>query len=367
VTGRYSHHLSIMLSLQQTEQYSTAREHITFRILSVVVFTFIVYFSIGAPLALLPMYAHQQLGVSASVAGLLVSLQYIATFASRPRAGRMTDTRGPRQTVLYGLLCCASSGILLLTADLLRHSFGLSIVSLVFSRIALGVGESMASTGAIMWGIGRAGLEHTARVVSWNGVACYLALAIGAPVGAMLGSRRGFFGVGLLTFLLGVAGFMVAAQMSPTASIRGCYVPLFQILRRVTPYGLGLALGGIGFGVIETFITLYFAHRGWPGAALSLTIYGVSFVGARFAFAGAIDRFGGLPVAFVSLLTEAAGLLLLGFGNTPRMAYAGCALTGLGFSLVFPALAVEAASVFPASVRGSGLVSIRPLLIFRCS
>ena len=76
----------------------------TFRILSAVAFTFIAYFCIGAPLAILPSFLHLHLGISTVLAGLLVSLQYIATFASRPRAGFLSDTIGPRQTVRYGLL-----------------------------------------------------------------------------------------------------------------------------------------------------------------------------------------------------------------------------------------------------------------------
>jgi len=344
-------------SVPETAPQQLSDTQVTRRILPVVGFSFVAYFAIGAPLALLPTYAHLQLGVNASIAGLLVSLQYVATFASRPRAGRRADTHGPRQTVRYGLLFCAASGFFLLLAGLLKHSFWLSIDSLVLSRLALGVGESMTSTGAIMWGIGRVGNERTARVISWNGVATYLALAIGAPVGVLLGSRWGFAGVGLLILLVCIASYVVATGMAPTAPIKGhpTPLPLRKILLRVTPYGLALALGGMGFGIIGTFITLYFVHRGWQGAALSLTIYGLSFMGVRLVFPRVIERFGGFSVAIVSLIVEVAGLLLLAFSNTAGLAHAGCGLAGLGFSLVFPALAVEAANVFPTSVRGSVL------------
>ena len=269
----------------------------------------------------------------------------------------MADTRGPRQTVRYGLLFCAASGFFLLLAALLKHSFWFSIDSLVLSRLVLGVGESMTSTGSTMWGIGRVGSERTARVISWNGVANYLALAIGAPVGVLLGSRWGFAGAGLLILLVCIASYVVATGLAPTAPLKGhpAPLPLRRILLRVTPYGLALALGGMGFGIIGTFITLYFIHRSWQGAALSLTIYGISFMGVRLVFPGVIERFGGFSVAIVSFIVELAGLLLLGFGNSPGLAYAACGLAGLGFSFVFPALAVEAANVFPTSVRGSVL------------
>jgi len=332
---------------------SSDERAINLRILPAVGFTFVAYFCIGVPLATLPAYLHLRLGLGTGIAGLLISLQYIATFASRPRAGFLSDTIGPRQTVRYGLLACAGSGILLGLAGLVRHSLPLSLGILAFSRLVLGTGESLTSTGSTLWGIGLVGGEHTARVISWNGVATYGALAVGAPLGVLAAAHWGFPAVGAIIFVICLASFAAATRMRPTSRMKGQRLPTGHILLGVAPFGLALALAGTGFGVIATFITLYFAHRGWQGAALSLTIYGLSFVGVRLLFARLINRLGGYPVAIVSCLIEAAGLLLLALGHSQGLAFLACGLTGMGFSLIFPALGVEAAHAFPASVRGS--------------
>jgi MFS family permease len=342
-------------STEVSHQDVDAEGGLTLRIVPVVGFTFVAYLCIGIPLSILPSYFHQRYGVSAVFAGLLVSLQYIATFASRPRAGHMADTIGPRKTVRYGLLSCAASGAFVLLAAMLHRSFGLSLFSLVLSRLTLGVGESMSSTGAIMWGIGRVGPENTAKVIAWNGVATYGALAIGAPLGAILEHRWGFSSVGALVLVVSAASYVLATSMAPTKIYHSEPVAMRKILFGVTPYGLALALGSMGFGVIATFITLYFAQLNWQGAALSLTVYGVAFMAARLTCSGLIDRLGGFPVAVVSFVIEAVGLLMLGLGHTQMLAYIGCGVTGLGFSLIFPALGVEAANAFPSSVRGSVL------------
>jgi MFS family permease len=331
----------------------SADQEITLRILPAVAFTFVAYFCIGAPLAILPAYLHLQLGISTVLAGFLVSLQYIATFASRPRAGHLSDTIGPRRTVRYGLLACTASGALMVLAGWLRHSLWLSLGTLALSRLALGTGESLSSTGSTMWGIGRVGGEHTARVISWNGVATYTAIAVGAPLGVLAASAWGFAAVGAIIFCLCSVSYLAATRMAPTAPFKGQRVPIGHILLGVTPYGMALALGGTGFGVIATFVTLYFAHRNWQGAALSLTVFGLCFVGVRLLFARTINRYGGFAVAIISFCVEVAGLALLGLGRSHALAYMGCGLAGMGFSLIFPALGVEAANAFPASVRGS--------------
>ncbi len=58
----------------------------TLQIIPVVFFTFICYLTIGIPLAVLPGYVHDDLGFSAIVAGAAISVQYLATLASRALA-----------------------------------------------------------------------------------------------------------------------------------------------------------------------------------------------------------------------------------------------------------------------------------------
>jgi MFS family permease len=325
------------------------------RIIPAVSFTFVAYLCIGVFLATLPGFVHEQLGLNAVLAGMFVSLQYIATFATRSYAGRMSDTRGPRATVLQAMLFCGASGVLMVVAGLLQHSVGLAIVAVVLSRLSLGIGESLCAVGAIMWGIGRVGTGQTATVIGWNGVATYTPIAIGAPIGIVIASHGGMAALGGFVAVLCAAAYVAAMRMEPTKAPEGERQGLRTILPRVTPYGLALALGGMGFGVIAAFITLYFAHQNWDGAALSLTIYGVTFVCTRLLFVGLIRRFGGFWVAGVSFAIETAGLAVLALTHSRELAYVGCGLTGLGFSLIFPALGVEVAETFSISSRGTVL------------
>lgn len=69
------------------------------RIVSIVMFNFASYLTIGLPLAVLPGYVHDAMGFSAFWAGLIISLQYFATLLSRPHAGRYADVLGPKKSL----------------------------------------------------------------------------------------------------------------------------------------------------------------------------------------------------------------------------------------------------------------------------
>jgi Major Facilitator Superfamily len=327
----------------------------TARIVSTVSLTFLCYLAIGLPLPVLPPYVHDSLGLGSVLAGLVISVQYLATLLSRPQAGRMADAVGPKQTVLCGLLACGLSGVLLLAAAALRPSPAASLGCLLLSRLALGFGESWVATGAITWGIGRVGARRTAQVISWNGIATYGALAVGAPVGVALERWGGIPAIGFAVLALGALGFGLALTKPAVAVVAGKRMPFGRVFWRVFPHGMALGLGSAGFGVIATFITLFYASLGWAGAAAALSVFGLSFVGVRLLFARMIGMVGGFPVAILSFAVEVAGLLLLWQAGAPGIALAGAALTGAGFSLVFPALGVEAVALVPASSRGAAL------------
>jgi MFS family permease len=313
--------------------------------------------SIGLPLAVLPPFVHLRMGYSAVLAGLVISIQYIATLASRPWAGRISDRRGAKVSVLWGMAACTVSGVFLVAASALFtiHIQWLSFWSLILSRLILGVGESLGSTGATLWGITSTGHENTARVIGYNGVSTYGGMALAAPLGVVLDQQWGLVSLGIFTILIGAASFVLAARKSPVPVIEGEHLPFVHVLGRVAPHGMGLALSGVSYSVLATFVTLFYASRHWNGAALCLTAFGLAFVAARLLFIHAIDRYGGYPVGIVSLLIEAVGMILLWRAVGPWMALSGAAVGGFGLSLVFPAIGVEAVRRVPEYSRGSAL------------
>jgi MFS family permease len=144
------------------------------------------------------------------------------------------------------------------------------------------------------------------------------------------------------------------------AAIRGSHtdvprLPFLRVLKTVSPYGICLALGGLGFGTISTFITLYYAYLNWTGAVLSLSVFSVLFILGRILFSDAIESLGGMKTAIYCLALECLGLLILWLADMPYIAVIGAGVTGLGFSLLFPALGVEAVKLVPASNKGAAL------------
>ena len=328
---------------------------ITLQVVSIVLFTFIGYLNIGIPLAVLPGYVHTDLGFGAVIAGLVIRVQYLATLLSRSFASRIIDNQGSKRAVIIGLIGCGISGLCMLLSAWL-HSFPLaSLISLLVGRVVLGSAESLVGSGSIGWGIGRVGAAHTAKVISWNGIASYGALAIGAPLGVVMVGHLGLWSMGVSIILLAALGVALAWNKTPAPVVVGERLPFMHVLWRVFPHGCGLALGGMGFGTIATFITLYYATQHWDNAALSLSLFGGSFILARLLFGNLINRIGGFRVAIACLSVETLGLLLLWLAPNAELAMAGAALSGFGFSLVFPALGVEAVNLVPASSRGAAV------------
>lgn len=343
--------------MSSPETETVGKAQLTLRIVQIVCFTFFAYLVIGLQLAVLPPFVHDDLGYGAVLAGLVISTQYVATLLSRGFAGRTSDVAGPKQSALIGMTACGVSGLLLIFAAMAHTVPALSFGLMLVARLALGMGESCVGTGCIMWGIGRVGAARTAKVISWNGIATYGALAVGAPLGVILTDRFGFIAIGISGVLLMIGGLLGAWRRPGVRAEAGERLPMRHVFGRVTPYGMGLALGSVGFGVISTFITLYYASVHWSGAALTLSVFGVCFVGVRLVMGGAISRFGGYRVAMTSLVVECLGLIVLALADSSAMAMCGAALTGIGFSLIFPSLGVEAVSRVSMNNRGAALAA----------
>ncbi|WP_144817986.1 MFS transporter [Enterobacter sp. DE0047] len=327
------------------------------RIISVVIFNFASYFIIGLPLAVLPGYVHDVMGFSAFWAGLVISLQYFATLLSRPHAGRYADSLGPKKIVLFGLCGCFLSGVGYLLASIGSGWPIVSLALLCVGRVILGVGQSFAGTGSTLWGVGTVGSLHIGKVISWNGIASYGAMALGAPLGVLCFHYVGLIGLSLTIMAVALVAFLFALTRPAVKVSKGKPLPFRDVLGRIWLYGMALALGSAGFGVIATFITLFYDAKGWDGAAFALTLFSCAFIGARLFFPNSISRLGGLNVALICFAVETLGLMLTGLASAPWMAKVGVLLAGAGFSLVFPALGVVAVKAVPQQNQGAALAT----------
>jgi MFS family permease len=321
-------------------------------LLPIIAMVFIAYLVIGIAMPVLPLHVHQGLGLSTFIVGLVAGSQFVAALLTRLWAGHYSDTRGAKHAVVIGLLVAAAAGLVYLLSLRFVSKPQTSVTILLLGRALLGGAESFIITGALSWGLALMGAQNTGRVMAWVGTALYAAFAVGAPAGTRLYAVHGFTAIALATTLIPLGSLLLFSFLRPPPSPPHTRAPLKSVARAVWMPGIGLALSGVGFGAITTFIVLLFTQHGWTPVWLAFTVLSLAFIAGRMMFGHLPDKLGGAKVALVCVLIETFGQALIWLAHSPVLALVGVTLTGLGYSLVYPGLGVEAIRRAPPQSRG---------------
>ena len=312
---------------------------------------FAAFLVIGMAMPVLPLHVHEGLGLGTSIVGLVAGSQFAAAILSRVWAGRQSDTRGPKFAMIAGLTIAAASGGLYLLSMTAISRPAVSVMILLLGRLLLGIGESFIIIGGQSWALAILTLRNTSKAIALVGSAMFAAFAVGAPIGSALYSRFGFAGVAVTTALLPLLTLLCFAALQAVPPIPRQQAGFMKIMGSVWMPGLGAALSSIGFGAITAFSALLFVAHGWA-AWPAFTAFAAVFILARLFLAHLADRLAAPRVALLSVFVEAVGLALLALSPSLAAALAGAALTGFGYSLVYPALGVEAVRSVPSQNRG---------------
>src|SRR5436190_248348 len=311
----------------------------------------IAFLVVGLAMPVLPLHVHEGLGLSTFVVGLVAGSQFAASLVSRVWAGRHADLRGAKHAVVAGLVASTGAGLLYLLSLHFASAPAISVAILLLGRALLGAGESFIITGAQAWGLALVGSQHTGKVLAWMGTAMYAAFALGAPVGTTLHGVYGFTAIALATTLVPLAALLLAAPVRRVTPTARAHAPLSAVIGAVWVPGVGLALSSFGFGAMIAFVSLLFVARGWT-VWPAFTSFAMAFILARVFLGHLADRFGGARVALIFVLIEAAGQALLWAAPWSALGSVGAALTGFGYSLVYPGFGVEAVRRAPPQSRG---------------
>jgi MFS family permease len=316
---------------------------------------FLSYLCVAMSLPVTSVYVTTHLGFGNALAGLAVGVAFASTIATRGVAGRMADRRGGKTCAIRGLWIYVVATVVCLAASLPGPSAPVAYGALLLGRLLLGVGESFVVVGIIAWGFGIMGPHRSGRVLALIGMGMYGAYAAGSPLGLAVFDRAGFAGTMGACALMPLIGLAMALPLAVVAPHIGERPPFWRIVGRIWQPGVVVGLQGVGFAAIGAFMALLFLRRGWPHAGLGLTCFGAAFVLARILGGHLPDRLGGIRVAFGSMLVEAIGQYLLWSAASPALALAGAFLTGLGCSLVFPAMGLEVVRRIPPHLRGTAM------------
>lgn len=296
--------------------------------------TFVRY---GMVFPLVPLEAHE-LGASPAVIGLIVGAFSLLSFFLSVPIGGFTDRFGVKRMLLLGVLCNASSSLLLLHAN---------VLCLMTSQVLGGLGFQLHIVSSQSF---VARIEPPLRRERTFGYLTFSAAfgqTLGPVLGGVIATRFGYREAFLVSLLLSIAGLIVSGIRESTGAPRvGRYSLMGDLRYAATAFSDSrmLAVLAFTFGVIFTvslrtsFLPVLLLKRGLEEAdvGLLISIFAASMTVIR-PFTGRIfQAFSRKNMMAFSILAVAFGVgLIPGLSSFFTTALALC-LFGLGFGLTQP-------------------------------
>jgi MFS family permease len=189
------------------------------------------------------------------------------------------------------------------------------------------------------------------------GLAVWGGLSLGPLTGELLRANVGYDAVWALTAALPAAAALIASRLPEPAPEDGVRAPgpLAFLPRAARRPGVALALANIGYAALAGFVVLHLQARHIGGGATVFTAFAVAVFACRLVLSRVPDRAGAGPTAAAAGLLEALGLAVIAVAHSLEVALLGAVVVGVGFSMLFPALALMVVGEVGEDRRGSAM------------
>jgi MFS family permease len=265
----------------------------------------------------------------------------------RPIGGRLSDQIGRKTIAVTGTTLTAIAGCLYLLP--------LDIPGLILARLVLGVGEGWLYTAAAAWVVDVTPEERRGETIGLFGMSIWLGLSLGPAIGEALRAIGGFDLVWAFAAVAPAVGAVVAARTPEARHVASTPTENVLLPRGALLPGLALGCAVIGFAAMQGFVILMLDDRGVAHGATVFTAFAVAVAVTRFLLSWLPDRIGAERTAAIAAAGHASGLAILAVAHSLPVALAAAVVQGVGYSLLFPALALLAVQRVGERSRGAAL------------
>jgi MFS family permease len=309
------------------------------------------FLAVGAVLPVLPRYVKGPIGGGDVAVGIVIGAISVTALLGRPLAGRRVDAGGRRTITVLGLLSCAVGGALLFVDA--------GVAGLVVARLFVGFGDGWMFTAGVMWIVDLTPANRRGRFIGLYGLSIWGGLTFGSVIGEALYRLGSYDAVWAFAALAPVAGAVLASRVPDRHAAPD---PEGTRDRRMLPSaavmpGSALALATLGYSAMAAFVVLHLDEAGIGHGATVYTAFAASVVLTRLALGSLPDRVGSVRTVGVAVLFEAVGLVVVALAGAWPVALGGAIVAGMGFSLLFPALALLVVTYADERSRGAALAA----------
>jgi len=304
---------------------------------------------VGAVLPVIPHFVRGHLGEGDFAVGVAIGSYAFTALACRPLAGNIADVRGRRPVVIVGSLLAALGGLLYLIPA--------GLPGLIVSRLVLGAGEGSVFTAGATWVVDLAPPGRRGRVIGLYGLAVWMGLSLGPPIGHAILEASSFDAVWIFAAAAPAVGavvaFLIPDPYGGSGERRRERGPL--IARESIRPGAALSLATVGYAAMASFIVLILGSKGIGHGTTAFTAFAASVVATRLLAGNLPDRIGPLRCAAGAAVVEAAGLVLIALATSLPMAILGSVAMGAAFSTIYPSLSLYVVNRVGEDRRGAAL------------
>ncbi|UFH52847.1 MFS transporter [Spirosoma sp. KNUC1025] len=326
---------------------------LSFWLLSISNFLFSASFSMMIPE--LPAYL-TKLGGREYV-GLIIALFTLTAGFSRPFSGKITDTVGRVPVMAFGSLVCFLCGFL--------YPYLLTVWGFLTLRLIHGFSTGTKPTATAAYVADVVPANRRGEAMGMLGLFTAMGMSLGPAIGSWLATdfsmnvmfwTSSAFALLSIGILLRMPETLVNTQPFRFGLLKLKKEEIFD--KQAIPPFIVLLLQSFSSGAVLTVISTLSMSLGITNKGLFFTVYTVASLGVRLLFSKTSDRYGRVPVLWVSTIILAISMGLLVTTDSTTLFWTAAIFYGMSWGMNSPTVQAWTADLSDERTRGRAMATM---------